>query len=155
MVLDINVDAAEARQSALRMLARREHSRRELHDKLLHKGCSDAIAAETVKRLEQERLISDDRFMEALIQARRNRGYGPLRIQKELQEKGVATEAIENGLDVSGAGWIEELQRVRSKKFGNRLPEDYSERARQTRFLQYRGFTYDQIKTVLNSREQD
>ncbi len=139
----------------MQYLARREHSRRELHDKLMKKGCAEAIATETVKRLEQERLVSDDRFMESLIQARRNRGYGPLRIQKELQEKGVTAEAIERWLDVSGREWLEDIRRVQRKKFGARPPKSYPERARQARFLQYRGFTYDQIQQVLNPHEQD
>jgi regulatory protein len=136
-------------------LARREHSRSELHDKLLKKGCAEALAEETVKRLEQEHLVSDDRFMESLIQARRSRGYGPLRIQKELQEKGVTAEAIERWLDVSGREWLEDIRRVQRKKFGARLPKSYPERARQARFLQYRGFTYDQIQKVLNPHGQD
>ena len=139
----------------MQYLARREHSRRELHDKLLKKGCAEVLAAETVKRLEQERLVSDDRFMESLIRARRNRGYGPLRIQKELQDKGVTAEAIEGWLDVSGREWLEDIRRVQRKKFGARLPKSYPERARQARFLQYRGFTYDQIQKVLNPHGQD
>jgi regulatory protein len=139
----------------MQYLARREHSRRELHDKLLKKGCDEATAAETVKRLEQDRLVSDDRFMESLIQTRRSRGYGPLRIQKELQEKGVTAEAIERWLDVSGSEWLEDIRRVQRKKFGARLPKSYPERARQARFLQYRGFTYDQIQRLLNPHGQD
>lgn len=140
---------------AMQWLARREYSCRELHDKLLKKGCASALAAETVKRLETERLVSDDRFMESLIQVRRNRGYGPLRIQKELQEKGVTAEAIERWLDVSGREWLEDIRRVQRKKFGARLPKSYTERARQARFLQYRGFTYDQIQQALNPHGQD
>ncbi len=139
----------------MQYLARREHSRSELHDKLMKKGCAEAIATETVKRLEQERFVSDDRFMESLIQARRNRGYGPLRIQKELQEKGVTAEAIERWLDVSGREWLEDIRRVQRKKFGARPPKSYPERARQARFLQYRGFTYDQIQKVLDPHGQD
>lgn len=139
----------------MQYLARREHSRRELHDKLLKKGCAEALAAETVERLEQERLVSDDRFMESLIRARRNRGYGPLRIQKELQEKGVAPEAIANWLVVTGQEWLEDIRRVQRKKFGGKIPKSYAERARQARFLQYRGFTYDQIQQLLNPRGRD
>ncbi len=137
------------------MLARREHGRKEIHNKLLKKGCDESIAAEAVKRLEQERLVSDDRFMESLIQARRSRGYGPLRIQKELQDKGVTAEAIERWLDVSGREWLEDVRRVQRKKFGARPPKSFTERARQARFLQYRGFTYEQIQKVLNPREQE
>jgi len=122
---------------------------------MLKKGCAEAIAAEVVRQLETERLLSDDRFMESLIRARRNRGYGPLRIQKELQEKGVAPEAIANWLDATSRDWIDDIRRVQRKKFGARLPRNYTERARQARFLQYRGFTYDQIQQLLDPRGQD
>ena|SRR3990167_8236101 len=149
------MDTVAARALALRMLARREHGRQELCNKLLRKGCDAALAEEVVNKLEGERLVSDDRFMESLIQARRNRGYGPLRIQKELQEKGVAAEAIEHWLDVSGREWLEDIRRVQRKKFGARPPKSYPERARQARFLQYRGFTYDQIQKVLDPHGQD
>jgi len=139
----------------MQWLARREHSRRELYNKLLKKGCAGPLADEVVKRLEQERLVSDDRFMESLIRVRRERGYGPLRIQKELHEKGVAPEAVERWLDVTGRDWLEDIRRVQRKKFGARRPKSFAERARQARFLQYRGFTYDQIQQVLNPHGQD
>jgi regulatory protein len=139
----------------MQWLARREHSRRELQDKLSKKGCDAALAAEVVNKLESERLVSDDRFMESLIRARRNRGYGPLRIQKELREKGVAPEAIANWLDVTSREWVEDIRRVQRKKFGGRIPRSYAERARQARFLQYRGFTYDQIQQLLDPRGRD
>ena len=126
-----------------------------MYNKLLGKGCAEALADEVVRQLEAERLLSDDRFMESLIRARRERGYGPLRIQKELQEKGVAPEAIGQWLDVTGREWLEDIRRVQRKKFGARLPRNFAERARQARFLQYRGFTYDQIQQVLNPHGQD
>jgi regulatory protein len=140
---------------AMQWLARREHSRRELQDKLSKKGCDAALAAEVVNKLESERLVSDDRFMESLIRARRNRGYGPLRIQKELQEKGMAPEAIATWLDVTSREWVDDIRRVQRKKFGGRIPRSYAERARQARFLQYRGFTYDQIQQLLDPRGRD
>jgi len=136
-------------------LARREHSRREVYNKLLKKGSSKTLAAEVVEQLAGERIISDERFMESLIRVRRTRGYGPLRIQKELQDKGVTAEAIDRWLDVTGREWLEDIKRVQRKKFGSRIPKDYAERARQARFLQYRGFTYDQIQQALNIHGQD
>ena len=140
---------------AMQWLARREHSRRELQDKLIKKGCDAALATEVVNKMESEHLVSDDRFMESLIRVRRSKGYGPVRIQKELLEKGVESEAISNCLDVTGQGWLEDIRRVQRKKFGGKIPKSYAERARQARFLQYRGFTYDQIQQLLNPRGQD
>jgi regulatory protein len=122
---------------------------------LLAKGCTERLAVEVVQRLEAERLLSDDRFLESLIRARRRRGYGPLRIQQELKEKGVATEAIERFLDVTGRDWLDDIRRVQRKKFGARFPSSFAERARQARFLQYRGFTPEQIQQVLDPHGQD
>jgi len=150
-----DVDPKQARQLALSWLARREHSRKELYIKLQRKGCGEPVAEQVLDQLERERLLSDDRFIESLMQVRRRRGYGPLRIRQELQEKGVAPEAIERWLDVGSRDWIEDLKRVRHKKFGGILPKGYAERATQARFLQYRGFTFEQIQQVLNTREVD
>jgi len=125
-----------------------------MYNKLLNKGCAEALAAEMVQQLEAERLLSDDRFMESLIRARRERGYGPLRIQKELHEKGVAPEAVEQWLDITSRDWLDDIRRVQRKKFGARIPKSFAERARQARFLQYRGFTYDQIEHALRGRDE-
>ena len=102
--------------------------------------------------LEAERLLSDDRFVEALVRVRRRRGYGPLRIQRELQEKGVAEDVIERWLDVAGDAWLDEVRRVHRRKYGGQAPKSLGERAKQARFLQYRGFTFEQIQQVLRPR---
>lgn len=140
---------------ALRWLTGREFSRRELEDKLIKKGCAADVAAQAVNGLEAERLLSDDRFVETLVHARRRRGYGPLRIRRELQDKGIAEEVIGRWLDAGGAEWFEEVRRVRRRKYGARVPKSLAERAKQSRFLQYRGFSFDQIQQALNSREQE
>ena len=137
------------------MLARREHSVGELREKLLHKGHTAAAITPAVAELQQEGLVNDQRFTEMLLAARRGRGMGPLRIRKELQEKGVAAELINQYLDVSSPEWIKDVQRVRQKKYGDELPATYAERARQARFLQSRGYTLDQIQRVLTSDADD
>jgi len=106
-----------------------------------------------VAALQAQRLLSDERFTEALIRARRARGFGPVRIQRELQEKGIGDELIGDKLDFSSPAWLEESDRVRRKKFGDVLPRSMAERAKQTRFLQYRGFTLEQIQRILNPRD--
>lgn len=137
------------------MLARREHSRAELEGKLARKGCSLAVAQALVAELVAERLVSDARFAESLVRVRRERGYGPVRIQKELQDKGVAEDDVDMAVDVRAPQWEKEIERVRRKRFGAALPKSYEERAKQARFLQYRGFTFDQIHRVLESRDSD
>jgi regulatory protein len=149
------IDAPAARALALRWLARREHSRAELESKLIHKGCEAGLARQITARLAAERLVSDARFAEGLVRARRSRGYGPVRIQKELERKGIEEGAIDAVLDARSREWLQEIERVRSKRFGAGLPRSYTERARQAKFLQYRGFTFDQIQQVLGSRDSD
>jgi regulatory protein len=99
--------------------------------------------------------VSDTRFAESLVRVRRSRGYGPVRIQKELEQKGIEGGAIDAVLDARSREWTQEIERVRRKKFGAGLPRSYAERARQAKFLQYRGFTFDQIQHVLASRDSD
>ncbi|MBI3897170.1 MAG: regulatory protein RecX [Gammaproteobacteria bacterium] len=130
-------------------LARREHSRKEVETKLKRKGCDAKLAEEVAAVLAAQHLLSDERFAEVLVRSRRNRGYGPVRIRKELEQRGLAVEAIEQWLDIHNDEWLAELKQLWRKKFGGRVPRDYAERAKQARFLQYRGFTFDQIQRVL------
>jgi len=103
------------------------------------------------EQLTAEGLVSDRRFVEALIHARRIRGYGPLFIRRELEEKGVGRELIAQSVRPRDPEWMDDLRRVRKKKYGGRVPASLAERAKQMRFLQSRGFTHDQIRAVLGS----
>lgn len=73
-----------------------------------------------------------------------------MRIRRELQEKGVPEETVERWLDPAAREWTDAAVAVRRRKFGGRPPKGLRERARQMRFLQYRGFTSDQIQQALN-----
>ncbi len=108
------------------------------------------MAGEVLADLESWRLLSDRRFAENLVQTRRQRGYGPLRIQREMLDKGVDGELIQRSLDAGDPQWVELSKHVRRKRFGDKLPSNYAERAKQARFLQYRGFTFDQIRCVFD-----
>jgi len=138
------------RKKAMDLLMRREHAVAELQKKLNAKDYDAEIVAEVVEQLMNEGLVSDERFTEAFVRYRRNNGRGPQRIQSELRERGVSEKIQDSFLDVGDPQWFEQAAQVRSKRFGNELPEDFKERARQARFLQYRGFTSDQIREVLD-----
>jgi regulatory protein len=125
-----------------------------LRAKLTDRGCSEALAAEVAAALAAEGLVSDERFVEALIHARRARGYGPLFIRRELEERRIGRELIGRWVNPGDREWIEDLRRVKKKKFGGRRPASLAERARQTRFLQSRGFTHEQIRAVLGSDDE-
>lgn len=142
---------ATVRKKAMDLLMRREHTVVELQKKLNARDYDADIVAEVVEQLADEGLVSDDRFTEAFVRYRRNHGYGPRRIQSELRERGVSEKIQAAYLDVGDSQWLEQAAQVKSKRFGDDLPADFKERARQARFLQYRGFTSEQIREVLDS----
>lgn len=76
--------------AAIRLLSRREHSAAELRKKLLAKEWSPEEVDELLPGLQQQGFQSDQRFAESYTRMRSNKGYGPLRIDNELRERGVA-----------------------------------------------------------------
>lgn len=98
--------------------------------------------------LQAEGLQSDERFAKALVHERTNRGYGPRHIAQELRQKGVADFIIDAYIDERDSHWLVRLQEVREGKFGATIPTDYKEQARQSRFLQYRGFPGEHIQRL-------
>jgi regulatory protein len=78
-----------------------------------------------------------------------------LRIRVELREKGVAAEAIEAAIDHAATDWVQAAREARRRKFGLSPPGDYRERAKQARFLQYRGFSSEQIRAALGPGEDE
>ena len=135
---------------AIGLLARREHSAREIERKLTERGFERGQVAECIGRLQQERLQSDERFAESYLRVRSGKGYGPVRIRAELAERGVAGAVIDEQLATMDEEWQQLAVEVRRKRFGNGVPQDYQERARQARFLQYRGFAGEQLRGLFN-----
>ena len=146
------------RVAAMDYLSRREHATQELFQKLLSKGEYEADEiSEALARLAEQDLLSDERFTEAFINQRINRGSGPLKIRAELRQKGVSDAMIGTFLDERDAQWQESALAVRIKKFGKEKPSDLKETARQTRFLQSRGFSHEQTRYAMthSSHEYD
>ncbi len=127
-------------------LARREHGEQELAAKLVAKGFDAAVVAEALAGLVEDGLLSDDRFAEAFVHSRYQRGAGPHRIRAELRERGIDEGLIEASIARYSDAWSGLVIEVRERKYGTGIPHDYRERSRQMRFLQQRGFTPEQIK---------
>jgi len=146
-------DRRTALNKAIACLARREHSAFELRQKLKRSGIETELASRVVSDLERQGLVSDQRFAEAFIRYRSGKGHGPQRIEMELNEKGIDRSLISLMLECSECDWTRLATDVRIKKFGAGQPADYKERAQQARFLQYRGFTGEQIRCALGGKE--
>ena len=153
-----DTDAAEAdertvRTAALALLAGRDFGRAELARRLERRGYPAAVVVAVIEGLVAERLLSETRFVEQFIRQHAGRGHGPVRIRAELRERGVPEAEIEAGLDASGEDWAAVAREARRRRFGLSPPGDYPERARQARFLQYRGFSAEQIRAALGPGE--
>ncbi len=141
-------DPDAARAQALRLLARREHSVLELRRKLEQRGWRGELLDAVLDSLVEQNLLSDRRFAEVYTRGRIERGYGPLRIRAELRERGIDGGLAEAALAAEAPDWIERARDARLRRFGEALPADYRERARQMRFLQQRGFDSGQIRAA-------
>jgi len=135
---------------AVSYLANREHSALELTHKLKKAGFAELEIEDTIAQLQKAGLQSDQRFAESFVSSRANRGYGSVRIKMELKERGVDSEIITYSLQQADIDWFALATEVRCKRFGEQSPEDYKSRAKQQRFLQYRGFTHEQITESFN-----
>ena len=136
------------RKKAMDFLARREHGQNELIKKLADKGYVRRLVEQSITKLTEQGLQSDDRFAEAFVQSRINQGKGPVRIRLDLNQRGVSDAVIEMAIEASAADWHGLAREVRERKFGRGEPADFKAKAKQMRFLQYRGFEQDHIQSA-------
>jgi len=142
-------DPAAARKKAMDYLARREYGRGELERKLADAGFRPEAVERAVEKLAAEGLQDDARFAEGFIQSRANRGKGPHIIQSELAQRGLDPAVVNEALEAADVDWRELARAVRAKKFGPEPVADFKEKARQMRFLQYRGFDQAEIRAAI------
>jgi len=126
-----------------------------LYAKLKAKGIEPGLIEQLVDRLTSEGLQSDQRFTESYLHSRIQKGYGPARLEQELYERGIDEQLIQSSLHGLDADWKEIINSVRQKKFGRGWPTGFNQQAKESRFLQYRGFTTDQIRHLYKNKNTD
>ena len=131
--------------TALRLLARREHSVAELRTKLASRGHEAGAVEDVLNELARRGLLSDERFAEAFLRSRLERGQGPLKIRAQLRVRGVASGLIDASLAEAEIDWDRRAAAARSRRFGEAPPADRNEMARQARFLRGRGYSEAQV----------
>lgn len=139
----------DLRRIALELLARREHSAVELGRKLSRRAADEAATEAVVERLIQDGWVDDRRFADSFVRSRIARGFGPMRIEGELRARGVDAVLVRSLVWEAGEHWEERAETARRKRFPGDPPVERRERARQYRFLEYRGFTREQIRHIL------
>lgn len=136
------------KERAMKLLARREHSRTELWRKLERATDDVEPLAEALDELASEAWQSDARFAESFSRQRIEAGYGPLRIRAELEQRGVPGDS-EALTALAEDDWIGMAAEQRERRFGVQLPGDWKEKGRQGRFLAQRGYSRSQIEKAL------
>jgi regulatory protein len=133
--------------AAVALLARRDFASGELREKLESQGYDRIVVGEIVAALIEARTLDDARYAEHYVAYHAERGQGPIRIAADLRALGVPGEVVEAAL-ATGHDWRARALEVRIRKFGPEPPETWAEKARQARFLQYRGFSSDHIRAA-------
>jgi len=134
-------------------LSRREHSAGELLKKLSHLGFDPDDVNTVLTELKAQGLQSDERFTEAYVYHRSQKGYGPVRIIRELSERDIDRSLVNRYIDLQDDLWMSRARQAREKRFGAEIPKEYKEKARQSRFLQYRGFTHEQVRYSIQDND--
>ena len=144
---------------ALRYLAQREHSRRELERKLARfvedtpEASAQAQIAAALDELAAKNLLSEDRAAASVLLGQGQR-HGTRRLRQTLQAKGLAPELVAATLQQARATELDRAREVWRRRFGE-PPVDAAARAKQMRFLAGRGFEGETIRRVVQGGEDE
>jgi regulatory protein len=140
----------EIMESCLRLLANREHSQKELLNKLLVKGFDKDEILAVIEELARQGWQSDSRYAECYTRNRIQKGYGPIFIAYELRKNGVNAVNLEDIVQKSAGSWMDLLDQVYTKKYGHDSILDRNEWAKRSRFLMQRGFPGTMISALFD-----
>lgn len=135
-------------------LARREHGRVELLNKLTKFGFDVDVAEDAIAQLVDDGLQSEQRFVEAFVRSRISQGKGPAKIRADLRDRGLTDGLIDAGLSGAGEDWFKLARQVHTKKFGQERATSFKDKARQMRFLQSRGFDQEHIQAAISADDE-
>ncbi len=141
--------ADDALAAAVRLLARREHARAELSQKLRQRGFETQAIVDALDRAVELNYQSEQRFAEQFVRARVDRSQGPVKIRAELERRLVDGVLISDALSAADVDWDDLAAAARAKRFGPELPDGSKDRQKQQRFLASRGFSSDQVRRAL------
>lgn len=139
---------------ALALLTGRDYTQHELAEKLKAKKCEAHDIANVINELRQAGYLNDQRAAESYVNGKRNKGYGPARIAQSLRIKGITDEIIAEAMNITDNAWFTAAEQLWRKRFKGKLPTDFKDRAKQTRFLLYRGFKRDHIERIFKPVEE-
>lgn len=138
-----------ARAQAVRYLARREYSAKELRGRLVEAGYDGAEIESALRTLQDKGLQSDARFAEVFCRSKVAKGFGPARIEFELRDHGISRDLVSELLVEHEQAWRQELAELLAKRTRGTDLRDARERAKQIRFLYGRGYSDAEIRAAM------
>ncbi len=155
---EIPLKKKKQKQTALHcgvgLLARREHSEYELRQKLNSREFASDEIELVIERLLDKDYLSDTRFAQSTCRYRVNRGYGWRYIANELKQKGVCSTIVQQLQKNCEIDWYLQAELAYNKRFGESRVKNaqitQKEQAKKIRFLQYRGFSTDEIFAIVS-----
>ncbi|RNF50407.1 recombination regulator RecX [Marinomonas hwangdonensis] len=138
---------------AMSLLSYREHASKELFTKLKTKGHAEEDIRDVIERLTEMNYLNDERFAEVFVRSKISRSLGAYRILQELSQKGITSEIAKQAISNADIDWFELAKQTRERKFGEDASKDQKEKAKQSRYLQYKGFNFEQIKYAMKSSQ--
>jgi regulatory protein len=148
--LSTDCAASKIKESCLRLLARREHSQKELLNKLLAKGFDKDDILAVIDELAAQGWQSDSRYAESYARSRVQKGYGPLVVAYELRQNGADAVNLDDIARKIAGSWMDLLEQVYIKKYGHDVLLDRNEWAKRSRFLMQRGFSGTMISALFD-----
>ncbi len=144
-----------AYDKALALLARREHSRRELKVKLEQRGFERSDSDNAIAKLQSQQYQSDQRFAESVLRRRIADGYGPNRIAAELQSHAMSRTQIQALLQAADPDWRAIAKAQLHRRYGNIAATEFAERGKRAQFLLRRGFDMTTVRKVIGEEGVD
>jgi regulatory protein len=143
---DAHQISKQIKKDCLRLLTRREYSRKQIQDKLTVKGYEPGQVSSVIDELARQSWQDDARYAESYARVRSQKGFGPVRIAYELQQQGIAPSKAESVLRATTDDWMNLPEQVYGKKYSDSTAIDSGEQAKRSRFLLQRGFSSTMIQ---------
>jgi regulatory protein len=141
-----------AYDKALTLLARREHSARELKSKLVRKGLDADESAVALEQLQSKDFQSDARFGEMLVRSRIAQGYGPRWILAELKTHGIADADALSLIEAAEPDWPALIRQQLHRRYGSKPAANLTERSKRAIFLLRRGFDAATVQSATRAQ---
>ena len=141
-------DARRAKEKALWLISYRDHCEGELRQKL-RKDYGEEAVDKAIEKLKELGLISDENFAKKYAESLSHKHLSQRQIQQKLRLKGIDKELTTETVEELDLDEKEEIKALIEKKYINKL-SDEADLRRTVAALQRRGFSYSDIRSVIN-----